>query len=165
MKGQMLILISAAFINSCSDSTVAPETKNFNLKFSYGTGAKNVLDTFRNKYTKDLIFDGTITVPFFLSDEELHQIGNKMDEIGFFSYPDTFVAVTADSIVRSVSPYSTYNFEVQRDSTVKHLLWEDAIVNQNSQAIKLRELTNLIRTMIESKPEYSNLPAAKGGYD
>jgi hypothetical protein len=165
MKGKVLILISAAFFNSCSDSTVAPDTRDFNLKFAYGIGAKNVLNTFQNTYTKDLILDGTTKVPFFVSEEELHQIKNKMDEIGFFSYPDTFIAVTTDSIGHHISPYATYDFEVQRDSAVKHLMWMDAIVNQNSQAIKLRELISLVRIVIESKPEYSKLPAAKGGYD
>ena len=160
----MLILFSAAFLISCSDSTVAPDTRDFNLKFAYGIDAKNVLNTFQNTYTKDLILDGTTTVSFFLSDEELHQMRNKMDEIGIFSYPDTFIAVTADSITQHIDPYATYDFEVKSESTIKHVAWNDAIINQNTQAIKLRELISLIRTVIESKPEYSKLPAAKGGY-
>ena len=164
VERKMQILILALFLSACSDSRVAPESRDLNFKFGYGVGAKNVLNTFEDTFTKDLILDGTTTVSFFLSDEELHQIRNKIDEIAFFSYPDTFVAVTADSISRYVDPYATYDFEVKKDSTIKHVAWKDAIINQNTQALKLRELISLIRTVIESKPEYSKLPAAKGGY-
>ena len=87
-----------------------------------------------------------------------------MDEIGFISYPDTFTAVSDDTMIQWIEPHATYDFEVKLNSAVKHLYWDDANINQNIQAIKLRELITLIRTIIESKPEYTQLPQPRGGY-
>ena len=134
-----------------------------NLKFSYGVDAKNVLNTFENTYTKDLILDGTTTVPFTLSDGELDHINEKMSEIGFFDYPEHFAAATGDT-ASFIMPYSTYEFEVSYESTTKRLHWSDSVISDDTAAVKLRELIQLIRSIIESKPEYSQLPPARGGY-
>ena len=63
-----------------------------------------------------------------------------------------------------VTPYSGYYFEVAYDSKIKQLWWDDEITNENIKADKLRELSQLIRDIIESKDEYKQLPPAKGGY-
>jgi hypothetical protein len=164
MKTTLLILVLAFIVLSCTDSGTSPEDRNFNVKLRYGISARNELNTFQNTYTKDLILDGTVTVPFVLSDIELQQIRNKMDEIGFVSYPDTFVAVTIDTIIQTIEPHPTYDFEVKLNFSIKHLYWDDTIINQNAQAIKLRELISLIQTIIESKPEYTKLSPARGAY-
>jgi len=148
---------------SCSDIGTSPESIFFNLKFSYGVGAKNVLNTFDNTYTKDLILDGTITVPFTISENDKEPISLKMLEIDFFSYPDTFVVPTGD-IVGFITPHSTYDFEVEYQSNIKYLHWSDYFVSQDSIAVKLRELIVLIEDLIQSNPEYSKLQPAKGGY-
>ncbi|HEY9167453.1 MAG TPA: hypothetical protein VIS48_14965 [Candidatus Kryptonia bacterium] len=163
MKWLLSITVLALLVMSCSDSGTSPEPRNFNLKFSYGVNARNVLNTFENTYTKDLVMDGTTTAPFVLSDSELQLISAKMSEIGFFSYPDTFVVPTEDT-VGYVTPNATYIFDVKDNSTVKHLYWSDAIISQDSAAVKLRELIQLIENIVESNPKYSQLPPARGGY-
>jgi hypothetical protein len=166
MKRKGLILIVALLIVSCSDSGTSPENRDFDLKFSYGIDAKNVINTFQNTYTKDLILDGTATVTFILSHYEIQQISAKMLEINFYNYPDTFVVAT-DSIVGVMTLYVTCDYEVKRKSIFKRLHWDDFILGmiEDSAAIKLRELNELIRNIIESKPEYLQLPPVRGGYD
>ncbi len=44
------------------------------------------------------------------------------------------------------------------------ITWEDKHRDQSIGAARLRELTVLIRSIIESKPEYKALPQPKGGY-
>jgi hypothetical protein len=163
MKTLRLSLIAALSFMSCSQSTDLSETRDFNLKFSYGVSARNVLNTFENTYTKDLIMDGTITVPFKLSCSDLKQISDKMIGINFFTYPDTFFIQPGDTAA-IITPCNTYDFEVSNKSVSKHLYWVDEIVKQDTQAIKLRELISFIKTIVQSKPEYSQLPPAKGGY-
>lgn len=124
---------------------------------------RNVLNTFENTYTKDLILDGTITVPFLLADSELQRINVKMLEIDFFRYPDTFCVPIGDT-VGMMTPCSEYRFEVSYKSSIKHLVWADCIVSEDTAAVKLRELNMLIENIIESKPAYSQLPPARGGY-
>ena len=163
MKLIILPLILTLTFISCSDSTSPIASRDFNLKFSYGVGARNILNTFQNTYTKDLILDGTVTVPFALSDSELNRISAKMTEIGFFAYPDTFIVKTGDT-VGIITPSNTYIYDVSLKSANKKLYWNDEIINPDTQAVKLRELNTTIRTIIQSKPEYAKLPPARGGY-
>jgi len=159
----MSILILALFLNACSDSRVAPESRDLNFMFGYGVDAKNVLNTFEDTFTKDLILDGTATVQFTLSTSDFQRIKIKMLEINFFSYPDTFT-VTTGNIAAVITPCSIYNIEVSYNTSIKHLHWEDCIVSEDSAAMKLRELIVLVKNIIVSHPEYSQLPPAKGGY-
>jgi hypothetical protein len=163
MKWNLLVVIVALLVNSCSDTGTSPESKVLNLKFSYGVDAKNVLNTFENTYTRDLILDGTTTVPFTLSDGELDRISETMSEIGFFGYPEHF-AVAAGDTASFIMPYSTYEFVVSYQSTTKCFHWSDSIVSDDTAAVRLRELIQLIKGIIESKSEYSQLPPPRGGY-
>ncbi|RPI04781.1 MAG: hypothetical protein EHM64_08820 [Ignavibacteriae bacterium] len=106
---------------------------------------------------------GDTTIPFTLSPADLKQVMDKMNEIGFFEYPDTFIVPTGDTAAM-VTPYPAYKFEVSNMQLNKHLTWEDDILNRNSQAAKLREFMRLIEGIIQSKPEYSQLPPIQGGY-
>jgi hypothetical protein len=160
MRWKLSVVILALAAISCSGSGTSPESRVFNLKFSYG---KNVLNTFQNTYTKDLILDGTTTVPFALSNGELDRVDAKMREIDFFIYPEHF-AVTIGDTVGIITPHSTYDFQVNYKSTTKHLHWSDSVLSDDTAAVKLRELVLLIRSIVESKPEYSQLPPARGGY-
>ena len=163
MKWYLSLPILALLALSCSKSVAPPEGRDFNFKLDYGIFAKNVLNTYDNTYTKDLVIDGTVTVPFTLSDSELQCIDAKMIGIGFFSFPDTFVVPGADTL-GYVTPHSTYIFDVKDNSTVKHLYWSDCIVSEDTNGVKLRGLISLIVNIIHSNPKYSQLPPANGGY-
>lgn len=163
MKRLLSITVLALLVMSCSDSGTSPQSRNFNLKFSYGVNARNVLNTFHDTYTKDLIMDGTTTVSFTLPDSQLQRISSKMSEINFFNYPDTFVVHTGDT-VGIITPHSTYIFHVVNNSAVKDLYWSDSIIGQESAAAKLRELITLIENIIQTNPKYSQLPPARGSY-
>jgi hypothetical protein len=163
VKIMTFMLLLGCFLASCSQSTSSSGTREINLRFSYGVNARNILNTFQNTYTKDLISAGDTTVPFTLSANDLNQIINKMNEINFFAYPDTFKVPTGDTVL-IVTPSSTYIFDVSYKLTDKHFYWSDYIMNENAEANKLRELITLIETIIQSNPEYSKLPPAQGGY-
>jgi len=163
MITKKMLIILIPFLISCSQSTTPPETRNLNLKFSYGINARNILNTFQNTFTKDLISAGDTSVPFTLSANDFNQILSKMNEINFFAYPDTFIVPTGDTVT-IVTPSSTYIFDVSYKLSNKHLYWSDHIMNANAQATNLRELIFLIIGIIQSKPEYLQLPPASGGY-
>ena len=146
--------------------TTETTESSFNLIFKYGVGARNVLNTFEQTYTKDMVIDSSITADLSLTKEELDTIYQKMTEIDFFDYPDTFSVVSdAEEIVGTITPYSSYYFKVEYDSNLKELWWNDNIFpDYDEEAHKLRELIKLIREIIESKEEYKNLPPPTGGY-
>jgi hypothetical protein len=164
MKSNGLLYLLAVVLVSCSDMNAPEERGDFSMSFRYGILARNELNTFENTFTKDLILDGTVTVPFHLEAADLDTIEAKMDQIGFFSYPDTFTVGPRDSVRVFITPNSTYVFKVASHATLKALFWDDAIVANDPRAAKLRELIRLIRMIVESKPEYVQLPPARGGY-
>ena len=159
-----ILLFLALLSLSCSDSGLSPESRDFNLRLRYGIGARNELNTFQNTYTKDLILDGTVTTRFVLSDAEFEQIKDKMIEIDFFNYPETFTVARTDTIVVSIEPHATYDFEVKYNSSIKRLHWDDGTISNDQRAERLRELIRLIQSIVETKPEYRQLPPARGGY-
>ena len=137
----------------------------FSLVFKYGVEARNVLDTDRGSYTKDMIVDPSITIELKLTRDDLDLILAKMNDIDFWSYPKILeYEVPADVVAMSVTPYGSYYFKVQRGTTVMEVNWEDEHQDQSTRAARLRELTVLICSIIESKPEYRSLPEPRGGY-
>lgn len=142
-----------------------PLKSDSNFVFRYGIGARNELDTFKKKFTKDMVSDPSITIDFYLSQDEMNKIYNKMQEINFFDYPDKFsVNVPSGEPVGNITPCSSYYFKVVSDSSTKELSWDDCITNKNEKADKLRELIVYIESIIESKIEYKQLPTPKAGY-
>lgn len=166
MKKALLIILSGMFlfIAGCAEVTTTREG-DFNFILRYGVNAKNEIDTFHDKVTKDMIMAPSITINLPLTEKEMDDIYQKMVEIDFFNYPDEFkVSMPQGQPVRLATPYSSYYFKVEKGSTVKELKWEDEIMNADNKADRLRELISFIRDIIESKPEYKVLPTASGGY-
>ena len=145
-----------------------PGESNFNLIFRYGIMAGNTLNTFEGTYTKDMVRDPSITVPLALTEEEMDRIYQKMVEIDFFNYPDNFSISVPPGVPTGLrTPYPSYYFRVEYNSTTKELWWDDEIVCkdfQDEKADQLRELIELIRDIIESKEEYKELPEPRSAY-
>jgi hypothetical protein len=173
-KALLILVISSLFlvVTGCGSTATAkggigntPAKSDFNFIFKYGVGAKNILDTYAGTYTKDMVIDPAITIELTLSEEEMDSIYQKMAEIDFFNYPDEFkVTVPPGELTGMVTPFSRYYFTVEKDSQIKDLSWADEITNPNVKADKLRELINLIKSIIESKEEYKKLPEPSSGY-
>ncbi len=154
-----------AILGTAGCTAPASGESSFNLVFQSGVGARNRLDTFNGTFTKDMIMEPSIKVKLSLSEEELDSIYQKMMEIDFFNYPDRFsVTVPPGESTIIVTPYESYYFKVRYGSRVKELWWEDEIKNENIEADRLRELIELIWSIVQSKEEYKKLPPPKGGY-
>ena len=163
LAGLLALVLPFAGIMGCDEAE--PEESGLNLEFRYGVTAKNILDTFEGTYTKDMVTDPPITIELSLSEEEKDMIYQKMVEIDFFNYPDEFsINVPPGEMIGTVTPYNSYYFKVEYDSQIKELRWDDEITNSDEMADQLRELITLIRSIIESKEEYRELPEPTSGY-
>lgn len=167
-KGWLIAISLAlvlALLGTAACHNRSPRESDFNLIFKYGVGARNVLDTFQGTFTKDMIIDPPISVDLCLSEAEMNSIYQKMVEIDFFNYPDSFsIYVPPDTPIAIVTPYASYYFKVEYNSQIKELWWEDEIVQEDEKADKLRELIKLIMDIVESKEEYQKLPKPRSGY-
>ncbi len=169
MRINLIVIIGLATIAAIAGlaacDTPSGEESDFNLIFKYGVTARNELNTFEGKYTRDMVADPPITIDLTLTEEELDRIYRKMIEIDFFDYPDKFsVSVPLGEPISIIRPYSSYYFRVEYESGIKELRWEDEIKNEDEKADRLRALIKLIRDIIESRAEYKELPKPKSGY-
>ena len=132
---------------------------DFNLVFKYGVGGKNVLDTFKNKFTKDMIADPAVTVDFRLTQAEKESIRQKINELDLFN--KTSKIQPQAGIQMAQTPCSNYYLKVQESDLAKEVSWDDC-------AGKITEVyqqfSSFMINLIESKKEFKDLPAAKGGY-
>lgn len=136
--------------------------KDFNFVLKYGVGAKNILDTFKGDYTKDLISskEETATVKLKLTQEEMKNIYNEMIKINILGYPQVFIPYAETR----VKPNITYYLKIQINGKVNEIYWSDQNESRAGQAVKLRNLIENVIKIIETKEEYKKMPPAEGGY-
>jgi hypothetical protein len=172
LTGLLLAIVGCSGIAATQEpASTTPEKTDFEFILRYGVTGKNVIDTYQNKFTKDMINDPSITIDLRLTEAEMDRIYQKMVEIDFFNYPERFkVSVPPGQPTVIVTPFPIYQFTVEKDSQIKRLdwddttLWDDKETNPDVKADKLRELINLIKGIIESREEYKELPEPTGGY-
>lgn len=164
---QAFCLITTSVFGQTQGETVT-RPEDFNFVYKHGYWGKNTLDTFKGTYTKDLvsIVHPTATTKLILSHDEMNQIYQKMCEIDFFSYPDTFVSSVPDSVMPiAVEPYCIYYFKTLCDSQYKEVYWQADLCYKDEKAKKLEALKDFINAIISSKSEYKKLPASEGAYE
>jgi hypothetical protein len=170
-KAILTLIILCLSFNGCEKSYLStdkgceciPEANQYNLIFKYGVDSRNILNTFNCTFTKDMVMDPSLTINMTLTAQEMDTIYQKMNQIGFFSYPDTYVVEQTD-IVGIISTASHYYFNYEDGVCVKELLWNDASISYDEDTTNLRELISLIINIIESKDAYKELPPPKSGY-
>lgn len=128
----------------------------FDITFKYGVDAKNVLNTFNDTFTKDMIVEDAITVPMKLTNEELVRIQQKIDELNIFQ------AQEESEVTTFSTPCFSYNILIETNGDQQELVWDCEERNENNS--KLDELSDYIRLIVESKEAYKKLPEPQGGY-
>lgn len=163
----LLLLVSVFLLSGCSAVNEMPKEmpSDFGFVIKYGIGAKNELDTFNGRFTKDLITAGTATTELKLSQEEMARIYEEMRKMNIMSYPEEFKPGAISLIQSSVAPYQTYYFKVSYSGKIKEIRWQDENLANTASARDLRNLSVMINAMVEKKVEFKQLPPAVGGYE
>jgi len=169
-----LIIISSLILTPrMTLNTLKPcEKHDINIVYKFGhTHAwdnhrrYNELNTYRGTYTKDMIDKGTITARLCINLEELEQILDKANEINFINYPEH--SLPNNEGIRSSSSHTyrhiltisngTHENTVQWNS-IGYFKGEDVWLNN------LIDISKMITDIVESKPEYQDLPRPTAGY-
>jgi len=103
-------------------------------------------------------------VPFWLTAEEQNKILNKVNEVDFFSMPDTFQYSSEDSIIILIPDPGEQILRIKYEQKDKTIIWSFLVLANNQQFNELLQFKNFIISIIESKPEYKILPPHRGGY-
>jgi hypothetical protein len=158
----ILGLLSLSFILSCNIKPIEPNPQFIKIQYHYGF--YNELDTFTGVYQKDLVQDGIARTEFYLTDSEQVQIINKIQSVDFFAFPDTINSFSKTGYNVSVDPDPGIQFlKIEYEGKTKSVFWCFFLPNNISFVPELKEITFFIQKIIEAKPEYKKLPAARGG--
>lgn len=144
---------------------------DFGFVFRYGVCilGEGELDTFSGQYTQGALVgavmrEPAITIPVSLTNDEFAQINRKMVEIDYFNYPAQFRVIVPPGVQAvGVMPASLYAFKVRSNGVTKEVFWKDDIIRPTTvEADRLRELAQLIRSIIGAKPAVQMLPRPMG---
>jgi hypothetical protein len=159
----LLTPVLLLLFGSCSESPdapgPAPDVQVLKIDLQYGF--RDELNTFTRTLQKDLVMDGTVTVPFWLTSDEQDRILQKALGIDFFSLSDTLQREPGVFISPDPSPDL---LRLQYGSQEKTVIWYYPQDPNDTGWKALLELRDVIIQVIQAKPEYKVLPAARGGY-
>ena len=169
MRIKMILILSIflmVIFTNCSDKgQIEREEANQIIKILYKYGFANEINTFSKTCTKDLVLDGTITMDYWFHLEEQDTIIKVLEDIDFFSLPDTLSYQPDDSVVVSISPdpgiQSLRINYISQDKTVYWYIFN----SYPSEYERILRITALLKEILESDSEYQSLPEPTGGYD
>jgi hypothetical protein len=135
---------------------------DFGFVFAYGVQARNVLDTFAARFTKDLISPHTPTATgvFDLTEEELDRVYDELGAIDILGYESVFRPDTGGVFK---APHESYHLRFRANGVWKEIYWDDAGDSTASAAVALRGVLQDVRRMIEEDARYKALPPIQGG--
>lgn len=157
------LIITLLPILSCNENIIQPDEQFVNILFKYNF--RNELNTFNNTYQKDLVLDGVIKIDFWLSTDEQNQILEKANQYNFFSLPDSILADAPVQITPNPGQFLRIKTDAEDHSILWNIILEEFQSEQYVDFLKVVQLAEFIRSIVESKPEYKKLPPANGGYD
>lgn len=140
------------------------------FKFSYLEEPKNILDTFKHTYTKDLLEAGTVTTKLEFTKEDMKQVMDFMIKEDVLNYPEEF-----KGFVRTY-PTVVFKLKIFYNGKEKSIKWAylplermlNKVINDDEEKLEqyknLLKLGQMVMDIIHSKNEYRELPPEKGGY-
>jgi hypothetical protein len=138
---------------------------NFAFTFEYGSCNRDIIDTFKETFTKDMIVEPAVTIPFILTNDQKNEIYREMVEINLWDYPEHFsIPIPGGAIVGIVTPAMEYRITVRNGELTKTIYWLDEITEPTTpQAEQLRSFFMRMIEMIQNSPEYKQLPELTAG--
>jgi hypothetical protein len=138
----------------------------FEFKLTFNTFGKDVIDTYNNTYTKDLVLDGTKTIFFEIPFETKKEIYYLLKEVNISEFPENI-----DLPDFYTSPECTYHLSAVIDGKSISVNWENGLYSYDGKIqlpdlnIRFLRVIEYVSAYIYSTEEYRKMPEAKGGYD
>jgi len=156
----ILLLLSVGLL-SCNNLLSGPEEQVINIHYKYDF--RDEVNTFNHTLTKDLYSKGTITIDYYFSHQEQGKIIEKALDINFFNLPDSLIWTEVDLIKCQLEPDPGIQYlRIRYNNQDKTVYWY--LINSiPGEYKKLKELTSVIRNIIETNYRYKLLPDREGG--
>jgi hypothetical protein len=156
----LVSLLWAARPESASAIGSAEHREGFGFLFETGYGER--VDTFLGLATKDLVCDPDTTIALALTPAELDTIRRNVAEVRLFDLPG--LHAPQDCVM---FPSTSCQLLLRDGKRERRIAWETGWGCSDSERIsfkRLYQVIQLIRRMVEAKPEYRALPRGRGFY-
>lgn len=138
---------------------------DFGFVYSFGVGGKNVLDTKKMSYTKDMVCDPLVGINLNLSQNELYKIWDSAYKNGFFDLPSFTDSCDASGNCKFVTPEQLTTLTITMDGKSHSVTHRDSYISkQGDNYPKFQNVVNVIDTILDKKPAIQNMPKPRCGY-
>ena len=140
--------------------TFKPRADNFSFIFHDRTCEINILDTSSNTLIHTPVDETTsITIPFWLTDQDLEAVYQKAMAINLFDYPSEI------RVPPSETPIDRYELRITNDAKTISVIAIEDFGNETPilHPGDFWELIKLVRQIIYEHSEYKELPIPKAG--
>jgi len=136
------------------------------IRYSFGVGEKNVLDTSRNLYIKDMVCDPPRDYEMVLDDDDTDEIQEALLRNDFFDIPEDLTE-NCDSSGRcmDVSPLFSATLTATMNGEKRTVKWAANYYNpKGPDVVKFREIKAVIEEIISEKEEELDIPEPRCAY-
>jgi hypothetical protein len=157
----IVLLVSALLVTGCDwgDSVNSAEQQRVRVFFKFDF--RDQVDTFNGTLTKDLVENGTITVPFGFNAVEQDSVLSILADARFYELPDTLYPIPNVSIAPDPG---VQRLRVEYEGKGKSLVWLYVLDGSDPRTGEVQELWARLRNLVQSTDTYRQLPPAKGAY-
>ncbi|WP_047984397.1 hypothetical protein [Ornithinibacillus californiensis] len=132
---------------------------DFNFVLNYGYEARNIIDTFENSYTKNMILNDDQTIEMLLSDEEMKLIYEKMKEA------DILYSAENATDTSCAKPHEINKLKLTLNGKDYEREWITSYCDSTPDNILKNFIAFVHQEIVLAKEEYKALPEPSGGYD
>jgi hypothetical protein len=125
-----------------------------NFAFSMRFGIRDIINTFKGTYTKDMVTDPDTTIPFQFTQQQMDSIYAKMLALDFFNYPLYW------SYTQAVNYHcwKSYKFVIQAGNVRKDIYLVPKHPLYSKYIHGIDEIQSLIKKFIYSSDTYRKSP-------
>ncbi|MFT4414346.1 hypothetical protein ACLM5H_10855 [Fredinandcohnia humi] len=189
MTKQLLIIFLILTLCSCNQSEINPSESNpnssgskemniaqsmpnempnemtddFGFSIRFGVGKRNEINTFEGIVTKDLLTAGAITAKITLTEKELEEIYEKMEEINIVETKKLIPSHLNESICVQ-EPYEEDEWKIIINGETFTQSVSGTYCEPTMDAKQLLKIRNYVFNIIKSKDAYKELPESEGAY-
>jgi len=150
--------LGAAVLHRADTNAAQALPPDFGVRFEYGLCTRDVLDTFKGVFIRDMgSQEPAVSIPLKLSDESIRAFHAAILAAKFADYPEVF-RISGNM---AFAPAKSYKLEARIGGTSHTVAWTDNIGPSTPEADRLRDLFSTMISIVQDHPEVKRLPRAK----
>ena len=172
MKKLVFLLICfICIMTSCHNANKTETTEGFNFVLNFGINGRNVIDTYKGTFTKNLISAGTEKIDFIIPEDKMDEIYKLFEELEIYDLPNDINAhaeETMKGFLRTRTSSEKYILRYTLNGETKTIVCDDGgpwtVGRLPDTRNRLVKFATFIFEYIYDTDVYKNMQPAEDGY-